>query len=241
MGTGEVVFLPCALEDVLAHIADYIGRNKIIVDSFWEEHLFESNVYKMTVCDEIVGLFAIHDKNTITLFYISPQNSNQSQDLFAKVKKYEEVTNAMVPTGDEFFLSQCLDSFSRIEKQAYFAEYTDREILAPRRIAIEMRLADVDKDYEILAICGDFLEDEIKKIRSGTIIDYLEIYIAEYNGDVVGFGVVEYGRIIKDISSIGMYVCPQFRKKRDSCQYIAAAKAYLFQKRIPCVLRLLVL
>ncbi|MDR3597359.1 MAG: hypothetical protein P4L60_21705 [Clostridium sp.] len=37
-----------------------------------------------------------------------------------KVKYLEEVSEAFVPTGDEFLLSLCLDNFSNIQKQAYF-------------------------------------------------------------------------------------------------------------------------
>lgn len=212
---SEIRFSPCEWNDIQQKVSDYLIQNRIVVDSFWEEHVLESNHYKMTYSDEIVGYFAIHKGSTITLFHVFCQYANQAQELFARVKKYESVTNAMVATGDEFFLSHCIDNFARIEKQAYFSIYTDKEIIRERQVELQLRLADIDKDEQILKLSGDFLDGEIENIRKGR--DTLKIYIAESKDKVVGFGVIEYGRVIKDIASIGMYVCEEFR-----CQGIAA-------------------
>ena len=119
----------------------------------------------------------------------------------------------MTATGDEFFMSHCFDSFMRIEKQAYFSIYTEKEIAAERQKDIDLRLADINMDLDVLELCGDFLETEIKELREGIGIEHLKVYIAEADGNIVGFGVIEYGRVIKDISSIGMYVCEQYRRQ----------------------------
>ena len=79
-----------------------------------------------------------------------------------------------------------------------------------RQKELSLRLADVEKDSEILILSGDFLDDGIRKIKNGAD-DYFKIYIAEYEGEVIGFGMIEYGRIIKDIASNGMYVCEEHR------------------------------
>jgi len=207
----KISFLPCKWEELHPYVEDYITTNKITVDSFWEGNVIESNHYKMVACDEIVGFFAIHENSTITLFNVFVPYANQAQELFARVKKYENVTNAMVPTGDEFFISHCFDNFAKIEKQAYFAIYTDKEIPKERKKALNLRIADIDKDCETLKLSGDFLDGIIKELRNGA--DYIEIYIVEYDGNVVGFGVIDYGRVFKDVSSIGMYVCEQYRQQ----------------------------
>ncbi|MDR7856595.1 GNAT family N-acetyltransferase [Tissierella sp.] len=214
-GISEIEFKLCRWEEIHKIVSDYLRKNNIVVDSFWEDHVLESNHYKMTLCNEIVGYFSIHESSTITLFNVFNHYANQSQELFAKVKKYESVTNAMIVTGDEFFLSHCIDSFARIEKQAYFAVYTDKEIIKERQKVLQLRLADIDNDHQILKLSGDFLNGEIESIRKG--LGFLKIYIAEYNNKVVGFGVIQYGRVIEDVASIGMYVCEEYR-----CQGIAA-------------------
>lgn len=214
-GTTKINFNQCKWEEIHRIVEDYLRKNNIVIDSFWEEHVLESNHYKMMDNDELAGYFSIHENSTIVLFHMFNQYANQSQELFCKVKKYESVTNAMVVTGDEFFLSHCIDNFARIEKQAYFSIYTNKEIAKEHQRALQLRLADIDKDYEILKLGGDFLDSEIKNIRNG--LDVLNIYIAEIDNKVMGFGIIQYGRVLEDIASIGMFVCEEYR-----CQGIAA-------------------
>lgn len=206
---SEIKFKSCKWTEIQKIVSDYLRKNNIVVDSFWEDHVLESNHYIMTCCNEIMGYFSIFQSSTITLFYVFDHYANQSQELFNKVKKYESVTNAMVVTGDEFFLSHCFDNFARIEKQAYFSIYTDKQITKERQKVLQLRLADIDNDKQILTLSGDFLNGEIENIRNG--IDSLKIYIVEYGNKVVGFGVVQYGIVLEDIASIGMYVCEEYR------------------------------
>lgn len=55
----------------------------------------------------------------------------------------------------------------------------------------------------------------MKQIQNG--LEVLKIYIVEIDNTLVGFGVVQYGRVLEDTASIGMYVCEEYR-----CQGIAA-------------------
>lgn len=212
---SEIKFKSCNWEELHQIVRDYIKKNNITIDSFWEDHVLECNHYKMTCGDEVVGYFSIHKGSTIILFHVFEQYANQSQELFARVKKYEYVTNAMVVTGDEFFLSHCFDNFARIEKQAYFSIYTEKEINKENQKQLSLRVADIDNDEEILKLSGDFLNGEIENIRNG--FSNLEIYIIEHENKIVGFGVVQYGKVVEDIASIGMYVCEEYR-----CQGFAA-------------------
>ena len=194
MSTNEILFFRCKWEEICAYVEEYIIESKITVESFWEDHVLQSNHYKMMICDIIVGYFSIHNNDTITMFNVFLPYANQSQELFARVKKYENITNAMVPTSDEFFISHCFDNFIKIEKQAYFSIYTEKTIPTERKKQLNLRLADVDKDCEILKLSGDFLDDIIKQVRNGA--NHINVYIAEYNDNVVGFGVVDYGTVI---------------------------------------------
>ena len=213
--TPEIKFSLCKWDEIHGMVRSYIKANNIVVDSFWEDHVMDSNHYKMTQANEIVGYFSIHGGSIITLFHVLSYHANQAQELFSRIKKYESVTNAMVVTGDEFFLSHCLDNFMKIEKQAYFSIYTDKEISKENQKTLRLRLANIDQDSQILKFCGEFLDNEIENIRNG--LDVLKIYIIEDNNKVIGFGVIQYGRVIEDIASIGMYVCEEYR-----CQGYAA-------------------
>ena len=123
----------CDYKFLQKYIKDYYINNSIIVDSFLEGHIRESNFYKIFTEEEIIGYFAIHKGTVLVLFYIFEKYRNISQELFAKIKKIESVKEALIPTGDEFFISHAFDNYTRIEKQAYFSIYTEKE---PKKLLI---------------------------------------------------------------------------------------------------------
>ena len=214
----EVKFQPCKWEEIQPLIEKHIKENSITVDSYWEDHVCNANHYKMICDDEVAGYFAIykeghdpHKDATLVLFNVFVQYASQSQEIFARVKKYETVTKAMVVTGDEVFLSHCFDNFLKIEKVAYFVSYPEKEILRSSKRILDFRVAKGKADYETFKLSKGFLDEEIDKFEKG--VTHLEIYIAEENSTVVGFGIVEYGRAVKDIAAIGMYVCEDFRRQ----------------------------
>jgi hypothetical protein len=203
-----IVIRKCGLESLIKYIQDYYKENKIVADSFLEGHIRKSNFYAIEYGKNIVGYFAINSETLLTLFNVFENYRNVSQELFGMIKKYESVKEALIPTGDEFFISHALDNYTKIEKQAYFSVYTER---GPEKIIdIKLELADVEKDENILNLCHSFLKDEIENIKKG--IDE-EIYIARYGNDVIGFGVIEYQKIINIYASIGMIVCEEHRQK----------------------------
>jgi len=229
-----ISFHPCDWEEIHPLIEDNIRTHAITIDSFWEDHQLESKHYKMLHGEVLVGYFCIHEGSTITGFYVTPNFASDAQELFAQVKKYEQVRGALVATGDEFFLSHCFDNFTRIEKQAYFFSYTEQMLPPEKSQPVSLRLAKIPEDLETLKKSNGFLEEEIEKRMAGK--EHLQIYIAELKSDttrstsemketedlqaidgdkldssVVGFGVIEYGRVLTDIASIGMYVCEEVR------------------------------
>lgn len=185
----------------------YYSENNILIDSYFEDHLLGSSHYQILSDDQMIGCFAIHKESMIVMFNLIEEFRNQSQPIFTEVKKMEQVTCAMVPTGDEFFISHCIDNFARLEKQAYFAIYIDKRIEKPFK-PIELHLADVKKDREQLKLSKGFLDEEVIKIENGN--EYESIYIVKLDCEVVGFGVIQTSSFLK-YASIGMYVCEDFR------------------------------
>ena len=121
-----------------------------------------------------------------------------------KVKQLEEVSEAFVPTGDEFMLSLCLDNFSRIEKQAYFTR--DLNMHNDNQTDIKLRMA-IPSDKEIIEKYSENFFENIDKSISKECI-----YIAEKDNELVGFGVIEKGHLREDFQSIGMFVRREFRR-----------------------------
>jgi len=95
--------------------------------------------------NEIIGYFSINSGTILVIFNVFEKYRNISQDLFAIVKRFESVKEALIPTGDEFLISHAIDNYVKIEKQAYFSIYTDK---APNKIIpIELNLANYRKRH----------------------------------------------------------------------------------------------
>jgi predicted acetyltransferase len=198
----------CDFEDIKTLVAEYYINNKIIVDAFWESHVRESNYYKILCNSEIIGFFSINNGTVLILFNIFEKYRNISQELFAVIKRFESIKEALIPTGDEFLISHAIDNYVKLEKQAYFSIYTDKN---PNKIIpIELKLANIEKDMETLNLCHDFLKGEIENIKN--LIDE-EIYIVKHENNVIGFGVIEYQKIVDIYASIGMIVREEYRQK----------------------------
>ena len=198
----------CTFGDIKIFVADYYTNNNIIVDSFWEMHVRESNYYKIIYENDIIGYFSIYKETVLILYNIFEKYRNISQELFLIIKKYESVKEALIPTGDEFLISHAIDNYIKLEKQAYFSIYTSKD---PKKIInIELILADIEKDIEILNLCHDFLKHEIENKKK--LIDE-EIYIIKHDQNVIGFGVIEYQKIVDIYASIGMIVREEYRQK----------------------------
>lgn len=197
----------CPLETLKAPIAKYYQDRNIVVDSFWETHVRESVCYRIRHGEDEAGFFAIHKGTVLVLFHVFEAYRHRAQELFALAKRYESVKEALLPTGDELFLGLALDNYARLEKQAYFSVYTQRE--PEKKQPITLELAEVKRDQDILRLSGDFLDSEIANIQNGI---GEEIYIVRH-GEVVGFGVIEYSVLVPKYASIGMMVLEKHRQQ----------------------------
>ena len=221
----NITFAVCNWEEIATFSADYIRAAQISFDSYCEDRLLECKHYKMTAGERLVGCFSIGESTTIRQFFVVPEFAELSQELFARVKKFENVSQAMVHSGDELFLSHCFDAFERLEKQAYLFEYSSREF--PAAESVSLRLADLKntEDLKIIALSGDFFEEELENAKNG--IDIAKIYVAEADGHVIGFGIIQYGVVITENASIGMFVCEEFRQRGYAGSILRGLRAIL--------------
>jgi len=200
----------CEWDEIKALVASNIKENKMTIDSFLEDHIINSNHYKITCENEIVGYFCIHDNTKLVGFYLDAYHSNLSQQVFSEIKKYEEVKSAMVPTSDEYFLSHCLDNYSTLSKQAYFSIYTDKEYDKGYFHELEVCPVVTEEDIKALDFTEDFFSEEDKEILITK--DYYKAFVMKHDTKVIGCGCIEYGRVDRSIASTGMFVSPDYRQ-----------------------------
>ena len=207
----NIKFTRCKWEDIHSFVQNYIKEYRITVDTYWDGFAIWSNHYLMTCGNETAGYFAINRGDTIALFNVFPYYANHAQELFARVKKYEKVTGAIVATGDELFLSLCLDSFARFEKEMYMTIFTEKDM--PHKRSISLRQADFknNDDREKIRLTGDFFSGSIIAHDEGRY--HMDIYIGEDNGEYVGCGCIDKSRVIDESASIGMFVLENKREQ----------------------------
>lgn len=220
-----IIFEKCRFEEIKEKVNRYYTKNHIIVDSFWEDHVLESNHYKILSEGRIIGFFAIYQKQLLTLFNIDTEYIHHSQELFRRVKHYEEVFEAFVPTGDELFLSLALDDFSKLEKQAYFSVDSERNVESKINGDFSITLAE-NEDLDLIKqysddFFGDMLADHVEANH---------IYIAKLLNEVVGFGIIEYGRVVTNYASIGMFVRPEYRCHGMASNILISLKKVVYEK-----------
>lgn len=207
MDCHDIVFKACGLDELKGWISHYYRDRRIVVDSFWETHMRSGTFHAMRLGGETVGCVGIHASTLMTLFMLEDSHRHLARGLFQRARHLEQVKEAFVPTGDELFLGLVLDINARIEKQAIFSVY--RRESEGGASGIELELAVPDRDASLLALSGGFLDEEAANIAKGVPE---EIHIARKDGEVVGFGVVEYGSVLTWMASIGMYVREEHRR-----------------------------
>lgn len=176
-------------------------------DSFLEDHILKSEHYEILNGSEQIGYFSIFDKSLLTQYYLDKSFRYYSQEIFDKIRRYEEIQRAFVSTADEFFLTHIIDYSHKIEPQAYFfkdmkAVISDDNILNN----FTCRLA-VQQDIELIKDkTGDFFDDVIEQVQKK------QIYIGYKDEEIMSFGIIEKSQIYRNVASIGMYTVSEKRQ-----------------------------
>jgi len=201
----NIKFTKTEVEQCCQDLEAYESQLASPIDSFLEEHIMESQMYHIQLEEKNIGTCGIHKGSLITFFYLKVPYRDKAQEIFAQVRMLDHVENAFVSTGDEFFLSHCMDNFMKVEKQAYFFQLRDYENIHESKVKVEK--AGKGSKELVEKYHGGFFGNPDKDIEKELI------YIARLDDEIIGFGAREDGVICKKNSSIGMYVRPEFRQK----------------------------
>ena len=224
-----IQFKACDWHAIKEEVKAYYQKKHVIVDSYWEDHVLESKHYQLMLGDEAVGFFAVHKQGMITLFHLDDSSAHYGQNTFKEARRMEQVTCAMVPTGDELLMSLCLDDYQKIEKNAYFLVYTDRKIEKEKRKKLELIPVSREDQLSLLDLAVDFFgEKDGQRVLDTS--NHFNIFLVEENASLVGFGVVEESRVVEGVASIGMYVLEEKRQKGYAKNILKSLKELVEEK-----------
>jgi RimJ/RimL family protein N-acetyltransferase len=187
-------------EDVRRHLVALPGT----IDSFLEDHILVSNHYRIVVAGDAAGFASIHKERLITQFALAEPYRRCGQPVFARLRRWEQVQAAFVPTCDPFFLAHALDDYRLLEKQAYFFE-APAEVRRPASDRFRLRVAELDDLTLIQVESADFFVPIERYIETSAL------FITLHGEEPVGFGLLEQSQLYDNVASVGMYTFERFR------------------------------
>lgn len=200
----ESRFVPVALAEIEAEVRAHLVALPSAIDSFMEEHILGSAHYRIVVDGAAAGFASIHQEKLIAQFALAERFRRYGQQVFARLRKHEQVQSAFVPTCDEFYLAHALDEYRQVAKQAYFFAAGPA---VPVAEGFSLRAAVAGDMEAIRQESGDFFEPVERRIEVG------ELFVTMRGDEAVGFGIAERSKLYEAVASIGMFVIERFRQE----------------------------
>jgi GNAT superfamily N-acetyltransferase len=176
------------------------------IESFLEEHILASTHYRIDIQGETAGFASIHGGQLITQFALDELYRHLGQQIFARVRRLEQVQSAFVPTCDEFYLSHALDDYRQLAKQAYYFTLSQSRTLSmPPGFAL--RPAEQEDVALLRQESGDFFEPVEQRLGRN------ELFVSLRHDEPVGFGIREVSTLYDNVASIGMFTIERFRRQ----------------------------
>lgn len=204
----DMTFEPRPIEQIIT-LADALQSLSAPIDSFLEDHIRSAQFFALidNPTGQVIGHAAIYEQTRLTHFYLQPAGRRYAQSIYREVLRCFKITQALVPTCDEFFLSHALDEYTELHKQAYFfvagapvEPWDDID-------GLHFRQATAADVVATAALNDDFIDELERRIADG------EIYVGELAGEVMALGIIERGQLLPDCASIGMLVAPEYRQR----------------------------
>lgn len=221
------IFKPTRLKEIHELVQEYLNSLLSPIDSFLEGHILESQIYLISENQNTIGYFALHKgkkEKLLTQFYLRKNFLKEGQRIFKEILNQFSVKSAFIPTCDELFLSHAIDQDTRIKKQAYFFQ-DNKEIDVSNKLyqGGEFRVANPSDIAEIKEISGDFFDKLEERIAKS------EIFVFTEDSILLGAGIIEKGKLLKEYTSIGMFTNELYRRKGIGKSIIIHLKRWCYE------------
>ena len=207
------VFVPTQTMSELSMLNRYLDSLTAPIDSNLEDVILSSALYRILIDDQIAGLFAVNDSTHLTLFWLDPHFVCLAGAVFQQICTQFLIENILVSTSETLLLSLAMDYQKHVVTKGHCFSY------------LSTPLSD-EPTYVALTVAGN---EDIELIRhhSRGFFDQLEanianheIYLACYQRQLVGFGIIEHSRISRHFASVGMYVLERFRGRGHAARIV---------------------
>src|SRR5262245_25013323 len=202
----DLTIAPATFDDIKGEVRRHLAALTSAIDSFLEDHILASAHYRIVVAGEAAGFASIHEERLITQFALADRYKRHGQQVFARLRRSEQVQSAFVPTCDEFFLAHALDDYRQLVRQAYFFATPGEATPSIVPGEFTLRVAEPDDIALIRRHSGDFFEQIERHIAAR------ELFLTLRGAEPVGFGIAVRSNLYDAVASIGMFTIEHFRR-----------------------------
>ena len=198
------------------------------LDSWLEEALLGSDIYKLTIDEEAVGYCAVKDE-TLRFFYVTNEYFNNAAVFLEKVVEELDIRKIMGITQDSALCALLGEWDYKTSRDAWIFCDSERKAADKAKDTV-FRKAEIKDCGRIREMSGDFFDDEScgyssleERIEAGMIF-----VLEQKDGSLLGGGIIEYGRICTECVSIGMFTNPKYRQKGAARTMLLSLKEYVY-------------
>jgi GNAT superfamily N-acetyltransferase len=205
--TMEVSFSPVEWAEIQPEVSRHLATLPTAIESYVEEHILAARHYRALVDGQAAGFAAIHNEQLITLFALDDAFKRAGQAAYRALRALESVQASLVPTCDEFWLTNALDEHRQLTKQAYLFSTPADLTPPPAPPGLSWRV--VGREYVELVRreTADFFAPIERRIADE------QLFIAYAGEQCAGFGILEPSALYPDVASIGMFTLESARRQ----------------------------
>ncbi len=198
----EIEFRKASFNEIRGEIVENLKSYAYPVDSYYEDHVIESDHYGIYINKEKVGYASIFGQTMLTQFSLQDSVYPQADLIFKDLVKSQGFSEIYVSTSDQLLLLMALDHFAQIEVQDLVFT-VGMPMICPVSFKLEKAQ---EKDIPLISAKheGFFPAIDEKIARQ-------ELFIGYMGDQVVSFGIIEASKLFPNLSSLGMFVISDVR------------------------------
>ena len=199
------------------------------LDSWLEEQLFLADKYLIRLKDEAIGYCAVIAE-TINFFFVQSEHFEYAPRALEQAVCELGVEKIFVMSQDSGLCALMIEWDYEMERSGCFFVDSGRSVIRTYKAQdAGFRKAVLEDCENIRQFAGDFFEDENSEYLSlEEKIENQTIFVLEENGELLGAGIVQRGRICRDYISIGMFTNKEHRKKGVAKTILLNLKDYVY-------------
>lgn len=225
----KVVIEKSSIQECMDLIMEHVESLLNPMDSYLEEQLFTGVVYCFKRNDERIGYCCVQEES-IEFFYIKKQHFALAPKILEQTTEELCLNRVSVMTQDSLVCALIAEWDYDMKRGACWFVDSGKSVDRTSKVKDAVfRKAKLDDSATIRQVSGDFFDESSccfsgleDRIKAGTI------FVLEDNGEYLGGGIIEYGRLQEDCVSIGMFTNPEHRQKGVAKTILLNLKEYVY-------------